>query len=90
MKLISDLKIGDKVFVINKFNCTFDVAEVIKLLTVTIKFQCYINNKIFYLWKYQESKREVFDLIIFTDENKAIKEFKNRLNTNSSQKTPRT
>lgn len=76
MKLISDLKVGDKVFVINKDNCTFDVAEVIELSDIMIRFQCYLNNETFYLWKYQESKCDTFYWIIFTDENEAIEIFK--------------
>lgn len=81
-KLISDLKVGDKVFVINKFDFTFDVAEVVELLNCIIKLQCYLDDYIFYLWKYQESKHDTTYKIIFTDENKAIEEFKFILNHN--------
>lgn len=79
MKLISDLKLGDKVFVINKFNSTFDIAEVIEVLYVVIGFQCYLNNDAFYLWQYQKSKHETNDKIVFTDEIEAIEEFKQLL-----------
>ena len=82
MKLISDLKLGDKVFIINKSDCTFDIAEVVELLGTIIKLQCYLNNCTFYLWKYQESKHDTTYKIIFTDENKAIEEFKFILNHN--------
>jgi len=81
-KLISDLKLGDKVFVINNFDCTFDIAEVIELLDNIIKFQCYLNNYTSYLWKYQESRHESSYKIVFTDENEAIEEFKSILNHN--------
>ena len=76
MKLFSDLKIGDKIFIVNKSDCTFDIAEVIELLNNIVRVQCYLNNETFYLWRYRESKRETFLRIIFTDENKAIEEFK--------------
>lgn len=79
MKLFSNLKIGDKVFVINKSACTFDIAEVIESLNNMVRFQCYLNNETFYLWKYQESKRDTSLRIIFTDEDEAIEEFKSRL-----------
>lgn len=79
MKLFSDLKLGDKVFVINKPDCTFDIAEVIELSSAMTRFQCYLNNETFYLWKYQESKRDTSLRIIFTDEDEAIEEFKSRL-----------
>lgn len=76
MKLINDLKLGDKVFIINKSDCTFDIAEVVELLDNIIKLQCYLNNYTFYLWKYQESKHDTPYKIIFTDENEAVNEFK--------------
>ena len=82
MKLISDLKLGDKAFVINKSDYTFDVIEVIESLDCIIKLQCYLNNYIFYLWKYPESKHDTYSRIIFTDENEAIEEFKYILNHN--------
>ena len=81
-KLISDLKLGDKTFVVNKSDCTFDVAEVVELLDCIIKLQCYLYNYIFYLWKYPESKHDTYSRIIFTDENEAIEEFKFILNHN--------
>ena len=79
MKLISDLKLGDKVFVINKLDSTFDIAEVIEILNVVIRFQCYLNNDIFYLWQYQENKHETDYKIIFTNEIEAVEEFKQLL-----------
>lgn len=82
MKLISDLKLGDKVFVIFKSSHIFDVAEVIELLNNMIRFQCYLTNEIFYLWKYQEYRHENVRSVLFTDENEAIEEFKSILNHN--------
>lgn len=79
MKFISDLKLGDKVFVINKLNSTFDIAEVIEMLNVVIRFQCYLNNDTFYLWQYQKSKHETNDKIVFTDEIEAVEKFKQLL-----------
>lgn len=79
MKLISDLKLGDKVFVINKRNSTFDIAEVIEILNSAIRFQCYLNNDAFYLWRYQENKHEIDNKIIFTDETEAVEVFKQLL-----------
>ena len=80
MKLISDLKLGDKVFVINKRNSTFDIAEVIEILNAVIRFQCYLNNDAFYLWRYyQKNKHETDYKIIFTDETEAVEEFKQLL-----------
>lgn len=75
-KLISDLKLGDKVFVINKPDCTFDIAEVIELSSVITRFQCYLSNETFYLWKSQESKRETVYQIVFTDEIEALEELR--------------
>jgi len=75
-KLISDLKIGDKVFVIYKSDCTFDVAEITGSLNNIFRFQCYLSNEVFYLWKYRECKHDTFRWILFTDENEAIEEFK--------------
>lgn len=75
-KLISDLKLGDKVFVINKPDCTFDIAEVIELSSVITRFQCYLNNETFYLWEYQESKHENIYRIVFTDEIEALEELR--------------
>lgn len=82
MKLFSDLKPEDKIFIIDKFDRTFDIAEVIKLLNGMIKVQCYLNNYTLYMWKYQESRHETFYRIIFTDETEAIEEFKSILNHN--------
>ena len=79
MKLISDLKLGDKVFVINKRNSTFDIAEVIEILNAVIRFQCYLNNDIFYLWRHQENKFETDGKIIFTNEIEALEVFKQLL-----------
>lgn len=86
MKQISDLKLGDKVFIIDKIDCTFDVAEVIEVLNVMIRFQCYLSNKIFYLWKYLLTRYDYYDShkIIFTDENEAIEEFKFLLKHNQN------
>ena len=76
MKFISDLKLGDKVFVINKRNSTFDIAEVIEILNSVIRFQCYLNTDAFYLWRYQEYRHETNCSVIFTDETEAVEEFK--------------
>ena len=78
-KLISDLKLGDKVFIINKSDCTFDIAEVTEILNVMIRFQCYLNNETFYLWEYQESKHDNAYRIVFTDEIEALEEFRRTL-----------
>lgn len=82
MKFISDLKLGDKVFVINKLNSTFDIAEVIEMLNVVIRFQCYLNNDTFYLWQYQKIKHETNDKIVFTDEIEAVEKFKQLYGSN--------
>lgn len=74
-KLISNLKVGDKVFIINTLDLTFDVAEVIEIIQSLIKIQCYFHNKALFLWKFH-NVYHIGDLIIFTDENEAIEEFK--------------
>lgn len=77
VKLISDLKVGDKVFVINKFDFTFDVAEVIEVLSYMVRFQCYFNNETFYSWRSLLTRDDYSRCkIVFTDENEAIEEFK--------------
>lgn len=76
MKLISNLKLGDKVFVINKLSCTFDIAEVIEVSDAIIRFQCYFNSETLYLWRRPFTWDNNYYKIIFTDENEAIEEFK--------------
>lgn len=83
MKFFSDLKIGDKVFVINKSDCTFDIAEVIEVLNYMVRFQCYFNNETFYSWRSLFTRHNYgHHKIIFTDENEAIEEFKSILKYN--------
>ena len=77
MKLFSDLKIGDKVFVIHKNRWTFDIAEVIAMNDFLVKFQFYFDNDTLLLWKYYESHHETMNCIIFIDEKEAIEVFKN-------------
>ena len=79
MKLISDLKVGDIIFIINKIRWILDFGEIINNENVLIKCQCYFGNEILYLWNYDTSRHETTNYIVFTDENEAIKEFKNGL-----------
>lgn len=83
MKLISDLQVGDKVFVIIKSSWTLDVAEVIESKMYHLKFQLYLNTVLFsstfYMWKHPTTKLDTPYWIIFTDENEAITTFKEGL-----------
>lgn len=83
MKLISDLQIGDKVFVIIKSDWTLDIAEVIESDKSCLRFQLYLSTVMlrstFYLWKYETTRRDTFYLILFTDENEAIEAFQSKL-----------
>ena len=81
-KLISDLKIGDKVFVINHLHWAFDIAEVIDVLNTVIRLQFYFNDtsdNTYCMWKYQESKHIAPWYTFFTDEVEALEEFKRTL-----------
>lgn len=84
MKLISDLQVGDKAFVIIKSDWTLDVAEVIESEEIYLRFQLYLNTfyfgNTFYMWKVQATKHETFYWTFFTDENEAITTFKEGLN----------
>lgn len=84
MKLISDLKVGDKAFVIIKSDWTLDVAEVIELDKGCLRFQLYLSTVLlgdkFYLWQCYTTRHDTFYLILFTDENEAITTFKEGLN----------
>ena len=83
MKLISDLQIGDKAFVIIKSDWTLDVAEVIESNKDCLRFQLYLGTVLFgdkfYLWKYETTRRDTFYVILFTDENEAIEAFQSKL-----------
>lgn len=83
MKLISDLQVGDKVFVIIKSDWTLDVAEVIESDKSCLRFQLYLSTVMlrntFYLWKYDTTRRDTFYVILFTDENEAIEAFQSKL-----------
>lgn len=83
MKLISDLQVGDKAFVIIKSNWTLDVAEVIESEEIYLRFQLYLNTfcfgNTFYMWKVQATKHETFYWTFFTDENEAIEAFQSKL-----------
>lgn len=83
MKLISDLQVGDKVFVIIKSSWTLDVAEVIKSEKGYLKCQAYLSDfyfdNIIYIWKHQTTKFDTPHWILFTDENEAITTFKEGL-----------
>ena len=78
MKLISDLKLGDKVFVINNSDCTFDIAEVIDVLNTMIRLQFYFNtfDNTCCIWKYHESKHMAPMYSFFTDEIEALEELR--------------
>lgn len=76
MKLISDLKVGDKLFVIIKKDWLFDVCEVIKVTKEYIRVQFYIYTYKYYLWRGEESVHDTVHYCYFTDENEAIEEFK--------------
>ena len=84
MKLISDLQVGDKAFVIIKSDWILDVAEVIESDKGCLRFQLYLSTVLFgdkfYLWKYDTTRRDTFYVILFTDENEAITTFKEGLN----------
>lgn len=83
MKLISDLQVGDKAFVIIKSDWTLDVAEVIESNKGCLRFQLYLGTVLFgdkfYLWKYDTTRRDTFYVILFTDENEAIEAFQSKL-----------
>ena len=79
MKLISDLKVGDKIFVINHHYCTLNIAEVISVLNAVIILQFYFNDTsddTYCIWKYQESKHIAPWYTFFTDEIEALEEFR--------------
>ena len=79
MKLIKDLKVGDKIFVINRLDRTFDIAEVIDVLNTVIRLQFYFNDtsdNTYCMWKYQESKHIAPWYTFFTDEIEALGEFR--------------
>lgn len=81
-KLISDLKVGDKIFVINHLDRTFDIAEVIEVLNVVIILQFYFKDTVdntCCIWKYQESKHIAPWYIFYTDEIEALEEFRRTL-----------
>ena len=80
--VISDLKIGDKLFIIDTLDLTLDIAEVIELAHPLVKVQCYLHTNTLYLWRFLPNKSHVENLIIFTDENEAIEEFKSILKYN--------
>ena len=78
-KLIKDLKLGDKVFVINRLDWTLDIAEVIEVLNVVIRLQFYFKDTFdntYCIWKYQESKHIAPWYIFYTDEIEALEEFR--------------
>ena len=83
MKLISDLQVGDKAFVIIKSDWTLDIAEVIESEEIYLRFQLYLNTfyfgNTFYMWKVQATKHETFYGTFFTDENEAIEAFQSKL-----------
>ena len=83
MKLISDLQVGDKAFVIIKSDWTLDVAEVIELDKGCLRFQLYLSTVLFgdkfYLWQCYTTRYDSFYLILFTDENEAIEAFQSKL-----------
>lgn len=82
VKLISDLKVGDKIFVINNIDKTFDIAEVIDVFSKTIGLQFYFNDTFenrCCMWKYHESKHISLLYTFFTDEIEALEEFRRTL-----------
>lgn len=79
MKLISDLKVGDKLFIIIVDGWLFDVGEVIEATEAYIKVQFYIYTDKHYLWRYKKSVYNGLYYYYFTDENQAIEVFKQGL-----------
>ena len=79
-KLISELSVGDKVFVIHKNNWILDVAEVIEFFDFFITIQFCICDGVQYVWRiYDKNMVESRYNIIFTNEDDALSEFKKRL-----------
>ena len=84
MKLISDLQVGDKVFVIIRSIWALDVADIIESEETYLRFQLYLNTfdfgNAFYIERHQATKLNTPYWIIFTDENEAMTTFKEGLN----------
>ena len=79
-KLISELEVGDKVFIIHKDDWIFDVAEIIEDCLSFFKIVFYFKGTHAYLWKCDDPIRKTFNYIVFIDESKALNVFKSKLN----------
>lgn len=84
-KLINELNIGDKVFVIytNNPDLIFDIGEVTEDLSSLIRIQLYFGTtNPFYIWKYNASIHYTNWCIVFTDETEALFKFQEILKHN--------
>ena len=78
-KLISELDVGDIIFIVRGPDWTFDFGEIIEKSEFILRFQCYFEGIRRYIWTYDESVHEMGNYYIFTDEIEALNWFKSKL-----------